>query len=133
MSNLKTIANRLKSIEKATGVDKQERLLEEVCEIVRQLKLQKEPLFMQRIFWRLIELTHSEINALGRGDKTLADFEDRFKMSFEDWCRLSPKLDDSEYLHEIARFCDFVGDPCPEWWPRWKKGEVATSTDEIPQ
>ena len=132
MSNLKTIANRLKGLEKSSGVNERENLIQEVLEIVRAHEIQN-PGFMQRIYWCLVELTHDEIRSMGRGEKSIADFSDRFKMSFEDWYRLSPKLDDREYLHEIARFCDFVGDPCPEWWPRWKKGEVATSTDEIPQ
>jgi hypothetical protein len=132
MSNLKGIASKLKHLEKATGVDKQERLIEEVCEIIRQHELIN-PGFMQREYWPLVELTHDEIRSMGKGEKVLEDFRSRWKISLQEWYDRRSEWKDSEYLHEIARFCDFVGDPCPDWWPRRKAETVTTNTSEIPQ
>lgn len=128
---LKEIASKLKHLEKATGVDKQERLLDEVCEIIRQFHLVN-PLSMQEHYWPLVELTHDEIRAMGRREKSIADFQDRFKMRFEDWCipRSRGELNTGKYLSEIATFNDFTGDPYPEWWSQRKTESV---TSEKPQ
>lgn len=118
---LKEVASRLKGIERNSGIDKQERLLEEVLEIIRQHEIIN-PGFMQREYWPLCELTHAEIRSMGRGDKTLDDFKDRFKITMQEWYDRRSEWREANYLSAIARFNKRNGDPYQEWELTWPQG-----------
>lgn len=114
MSNLKGIANRLKSIEKNSGNQEWENLIREVLEIIRQHQIVN-PAFCQKHLWPLCELSHSEIRSLGRGQKTLEDFKDRWKMSPQEWYDRRAEWREESYVSAIARFNKANGDPYQEW------------------
>lgn len=123
MSNLKSIANRLKGLEKSSGVNEWENLIREVNEVIRAHEIQN-PGFIQRHIWPLVELSHSEIRSMGRGEKTLEDFKDRFKITMQEWYKRRAEWREANYLREIARFNERNGDPFEPWQLDWKQGTV---------
>lgn len=114
MSNLKSIANRLKSIEKSSKIPERENLIREVNEIIRAHEIQN-PGFIQRMYWPLCELRHSEIRSMGRGEKSLESFKGRWKMSPQEWYDGRSRWREEDYLREIAEFNKAHGDSYSEW------------------
>jgi len=121
MSNLKSIASRLKGLEKASGVNERENLIREVCEIIKAHQVIN-PAFYQRQVWPLVELSHSEIRSMGRGEKTLEDFKDRFKITMQEWYKRRAEWREANYLREIAEFNRTNGDSYQEWELTWPQG-----------
>lgn len=114
MSQLKTIAGRVKALEKRSGVNERENLIREVNEIIRAHQVIN-PSFYQRHVWPLCELSLAEIRSLGKGEKVLEDFKPRWKITLEDFWNRRAEWREANYLREIARFNKANGDPYQEW------------------
>jgi len=127
MSHLKSIAGRVKALEKRSGANERENLIQEVLEIIRAHEIQN-PGFIQRHLWPLCELSHNEIRSMGRGQKTLEDFKDRWKMSPQEWYERRAEWREADYLREIAEFNRANGDPYEPWQLTWKSGESNLSS-----
>ncbi|HML94182.1 MAG TPA: hypothetical protein PKC29_02005 [Thermodesulfobacteriota bacterium] len=125
MSNLKGIANRLKGLEKASGVNERENLIREVCEIIKAHQVIN-PAFYQRQVWPLCELSLAEVRSLGKGEKVLEDFKPRWKITLEDFWNRRQEWREANYLREIAEFNRTNGDPYQEWELNYGKSNLSS-------
>lgn len=121
MSQLKTIAGRVKALEKASGVNERENLIREVCEIIKAHQVIN-PAFYQRQVWPLCELSLAEVRSLGKGEKVLEDFKPRWKITLEDFWNRRAELREEDHTCEIAEFNRANGDSYQEWELTWPQG-----------
>lgn len=127
MSHLKSIAGRVKALEKRSGVNERENLIQEVLSIIQQHQIVN-PAFCQRHLWPLVELSHAEIRSMGKGEKVLEDFRPRWKISLQEWYERRAEWREADYLREIAEFNRANGDPYEPWQLTWKSGESNLSS-----
>lgn len=81
---LKEALNRIKRIEKTSGFTEREKIIKQVNEHIESME-RNQPWHIQEMLWSLVELSYEEIRQLGRNQKSLDDYKDRFKIDYAAW------------------------------------------------
>ncbi len=79
---LKEALTRIKRLERVSGLTDREQQKRDVIEIIK-CRERDYPEQIQETLWSIVQLSQAEIRAMGRGEKTIEDFRDRFKWDYD--------------------------------------------------